>query len=211
MSSKFDPIEEIVRKSRFTNPEIDVVPSHIELMELESNLNQRGDGEFVFIDKLQAVKDKYDIVIIDTPPSLNLYAKIALRATDYLIIPSDLKPFANQGLWNVKDFIESQNNFKKHAKLEVIKVLGVLPCKISTNNKFVTYTLPTRLEKIKKVYGLDVMKTCIFEREAVAKSTEEIDENDVPNPISVLDFDEKSEAANQFYKLADEVIQKIGG
>ena len=85
----------------------------------------------ILIQKLAEVQDKYDIVLIDTPPSLNFYARVALIAADYLIIPSDLKPFANQGLINVKDFIKKVNGFKKQIGKKPLAILGVLPCKKS--------------------------------------------------------------------------------
>ena len=70
-------------------------------MAQENKLNQLSAINFTLLSKLEEVKDVYDIVLIDTPPSLNLYARIALVSADYLLIPSDLKPFANQGLDHV--------------------------------------------------------------------------------------------------------------
>jgi len=79
------------------NPEIDVIPSHINLIEGQYKLNQIAASKTRLVTKLKKWEN-YDIVIIDTPPSRDLYAQVALIAADYLIIPSDLKPFANQGL-----------------------------------------------------------------------------------------------------------------
>jgi cellulose biosynthesis protein BcsQ len=68
------------------------------------------------------------------------------KSADYLIIPSDLKPFANQGLINVKDFIKRINGYRKVLRKLPLEILGVLACKISTNGRFVQYTLPKRIE-----------------------------------------------------------------
>jgi cellulose biosynthesis protein BcsQ len=132
-SEDFYSIAEVARKSNFSNPEINVVPAHIDLIRQETELNALEYSRLILIDKLEEVKNEYDVVLIDTPPSLNLYAKIALIAADYLIIPSDLKPFANQGLTNVKDFIKSINAFRKQIRKAPIELIGVLACKISTN------------------------------------------------------------------------------
>jgi cellulose biosynthesis protein BcsQ len=132
-SEDFYPIQKVARRSQFSNPEIHVVPSHISLMYSENDLNDLDFSRMILLQKLEPVKDEYDVVIIDTPPSLNLYARIALITADYLIIPSDLKPFANQGLINVKDFIKKINGFKKQIGKQPIEILGVLACKISTN------------------------------------------------------------------------------
>ena len=207
------PIAEVARKSNFCNPEIDVVPSHIDLMQYETEINNLDYSRMILIQKLAEVQDKYDLVLIDTPPSLNLYARVALIAADYLIIPSDLKPFANQGLINVKDFIKKVNGFKKQIGKQPIAFLGVLPCKISTNNKFVQYSLPKRREAIPKRYGLEIMDSVIYERDDLAKCAEQIQivgNMEIADPISVLDFKPDSIASQEFEILAMEVLEKIG-
>ena len=206
-------IAEVARKSSFCNPEIDVIPSHIDLMQYEMELNQLDYSRMILIQKLAEIQDKYDIVLIDTPPSLNFYARVALIAADYLIIPSDLKPFANQGLINVKDFIKKVNGFKKQIRKKPLEVLGVLSCKISTNVKFVQYSLPKRREAIPKRYGFEIMDSVIYERDDLAKCAEQfqiVGNMEIADPISVLDFKPDSIASQEFEMLAIEVLEKIG-
>jgi cellulose biosynthesis protein BcsQ len=212
-SEDFYSISEVARKSNFSDPEIHVVPAHIDLMKNETDLNALDYSRLILIDKLEEVNDKYDVVLIDTPPSLNLYARIALIAADYLIIPSDLKPFANQGLTNVKEFIKTVNGFRKQIKKPPIEILGVLACKISTNARFVQSTLKNRIEKISKRYDINVMDTVIYERDDLAKCAEKfliIGDMEVADPVSVIDFKPDSTAAQEFELLAIEVLQKIG-
>jgi cellulose biosynthesis protein BcsQ len=212
-SEDFYSISEVARKSNFTNPEIDVLPAHIDLMKNETDLNALDYSRLILIDKLEEVKKDYDIVLIDTPPSLNFFARIALIAADYLIIPSDLKPFANQGLTNVKEFVKAINSFRKQIRKKPIEILGVLPCKVSTNAKFMQSTLKNRIEKISKRYGVNVMNTIIYERDDLAKCAEKfliVEEAEVPAPISVIDFKPNSLSAEEFQSLATEVLQKIG-
>lgn len=212
-SEEFYSIAEVARKSNFCNPEIDVIPSHIDLMQYETELNQLDYSRMILIQKLAEVQDKYDIVLIDTPPSLNFYARVALIAADYLIIPSDLKPFANQGLINVKDFIKKVNGFKKQIGKKPLEVLGVLACKISTNAKFVQYSLPKRREAIPKRYGFEIMDSVIYERDDLAKCAEQfqiVGNMEIADPISVLDFKPDSIASQEFEMLALEVLEKIG-
>ncbi|MDB9313202.1 AAA family ATPase [Spirulina sp. CS-785/01] len=212
-SEEFDYIPDIARKSQFTDPEVDVVPSHIDLMQYETDLNSLDYSRLILRDKLNQVSDTYDVVLIDTPPSLNFYARIALIATDYLIIPSDLKPFANQGLTNVKDFVKTINGFRRQIGRSEIDVLGVLACQISTNARFVQHTLRKRLQTIPERYALPVLDTVIYEREDLAKCTEEVQEVDgheIPNPRSILDYKPNSKAAQEFELLGMEVLDKVG-
>jgi cellulose biosynthesis protein BcsQ len=212
-SEEFYSIADVARKSNFCNPAIDVIPSHIDLMQYETEFNNLDFSRLILIQKLAKVKEKYDIVLIDTPPSLNFFARVALITADYLIIPSDLKPFANQGLINVKDFIKKVNAFRIIMGKQPIEVLGVLPCKISTNTKFVQYSLPKRREAIPKRYGLEIMDSVIYERDDLAKCAEQmqmVGDMEIADPISVLDFKPDSIASQEFEMLAEEVLEKIG-
>jgi len=204
------PIQEVAQKSTFSNFYVDVVPSHIELMKYEVDFINNDPAKIRLLKKLDDVKDKYDYVLIDTPPSLNLYSRIAIITAEYLIIPSDLKPFSNEGLTNVQDFLGQIDETKEMYKIPPLKVLGVLPCKISTNPKFQQVTLPKRLASVQK-YGFPILDSRIYEREDLAKCLEnciEMGEETIPDPRSIIDFKPNSVSAQEFEILAQEVISK---
>jgi len=212
-SEEFYPISEVARTSAFNTPEVDVVPSHIDLMQYESELNQLDYSRLILLDKLKEAATQYDIVLIDTPPALNLYASIALITADYVLIPSDLKPFANQGLKNVKEFIKKVDAFRRQINKEPLEILGVLACNISTNAAFVKSTFKKRREAITTRYGLPVMENVIYTRDVLAKcseATQNVGELEIANPKSVLELEPDSQAAQEFEALAEEVLQKIG-
>jgi hypothetical protein len=92
-------------------------------------------------------------------------------------------------------------------------LLGVLPTKISTNPKFVSVTLPRRRQLVAERYGVPLMDATIFEREDLAKCTEQVErlgDQEIPAPISVQDFKPDSTATQEFEKLADEVMAGAG-
>lgn len=212
-SEDFSPIQEVTKNSQFNEPEIDVVPAHINLMQYEYELSQLDYSKMMLLEKLKTVEDKYDFVIIDTPPSLNLYARIALISSDYLLIPSDLKPFANQGLLNVKNLIKQVNGFRNLISKPPLEILGVVPCKIPTHGKFVQYTLPRHIEVVPERYGFNVMDTVIYQREELSKCIEQnqvVGNMDVPAPRSVFDYKPEGDSAKEFELLAIEVLEKIG-
>jgi cellulose biosynthesis protein BcsQ len=206
-------ISDVVRRSQFTTPEFDVIPSHINLMHHEKELAEIDATRTRIINKLQKVKDKYSIVLIDTPPSLNLYAKVALITADYLIIPSDLKPFANEGLINLKNFLGEINEFKEVIGKKQLKILGVLPSKIGTHHRFVQHILPQMETTVQERYGFHLMKSRIFERRDVSAAIEntiEVGALDIPDPKSIFDYKPESKAAEEFENLATEVMELIG-
>ncbi|MHC5860474.1 ParA family protein [Nostoc sp.] len=217
-SGDFNFIPELVRTSDyFNNPEIDVIPSHITLIEYQDKLNKILASRSRLVTKLKRVENNYDIVIIDTPPSRDLYAEVALIASDYLIIPSDLKPFANQGLPTVKNFVNQINESKEMMGKPPISIMGVLASKISTNAKFLQYNFPKQREVISERYHLPLMETVIYDRTALSEcmnQTIPVGDLEYPDPKSIIKFAElKTSAqisAEEFNVLADEVIQKMG-
>jgi chromosome partitioning protein len=206
------PISEVVRKSDFCEPSIDVIPSHIDLMEKEQELILTEAARTRLVKKLADVASQYDIVLIDTPPSLNLYARIALIAADYLLIPSDLKPFANEGLRNVQRFVTEIDEFRESLGRNPLQILGVLASKVATQAKFVEHTLPKMEAIIEERYGFRMLSTRIFERRDVSMAIEnsiEVGDLDIPNPKSIIDFRPNSASAQEFEDLAKEVLVLI--
>lgn len=206
-------ISEVVRGSKFTDPEFDVIPSHIDLMVHEFALRETRSAEFRLATKLQKVQDEYDVVLIDTPPAMNLYARIALITADYLVIPSDLKPFANEGLVNVKNFVSEINEYREETGRGSVEILGVLPSKVPTNNRFVQYTLPKMEKIVQEQYGYNLLQSHIFERRDVSAAIEqikEVGEFDIPSPQSILDYKPDCQSSDEFRALATEIIQLTG-
>ena len=218
-SGDFNFIPDIVRRSQgFNTPEIDVIPSHINLIEHQDKLNKIAVSRSRLLVKLKQVKDYYDIVIIDTPPSRDLYAEIPLIAADYLIIPSDLKPFANQGLNNVKNFVKQVNEYREAIARDPLVLIGVLPSKISTNFQFLKHTFPKQKSVIPDRHKLPLMESIIYERTPLSNClnrTKNEGDLEIPDPKSIFDFcDIKSDpsaeqAAEDFEFLAAEVLNKI--
>lgn len=212
-------IPDIVRKSNsFNSTEIDVIPSHISLIERQSELTAMSAIVISRLaKKLALVDDKYDIVIIDTPPSLDLYALVSLTAADYLIIPSDLKPFSNQGLISVKNFIKTQiNEIKENMGKLPIQIMGVLPSKISSNIQYLRHSFPRHRDLIPKRYELPLMDNMITERAALSHCINKnliVGNLEIPDPKSIFDFTKYESSASasafEFESLALEVVRKM--
>jgi cellulose biosynthesis protein BcsQ len=212
-------VPSIVRKSQgFNHPEIDVIPAHISLIEKQTTLTRYGTSNTRLSKKLDKIRDNYDFVIIDTPPSLDFYAQAGLIASDYLIIPSDLKPFSNQGLNSVKKFIkEAINESRENLGKEPLKILGVLPSKISTNAQYLKHTLPKQKQVIPDKYGLSLMESTISERMPLSRCINQyvtVGDLEIPAPQSIIDYAEHQAdagvSAAEFEALALEVLAKIG-
>lgn len=212
-----DNLDVARQSSHFNTPEIDVVPSHISLIEAQYKLNQVRASQTRLIKKLKREENDYDFGIIDTPPSRDIYAQVAIIAANYLIIPSDMKPFANQGLSSVCSFLKEIDEFRDGLGRQPIHILGVLPSKISTNQRAFENTFPRQKETIIQKYNFPVMDSIIFERVALSHSinqTHTIDDIDIPDPKSIFAYASHNPSANQaaaeFEQLTTEVLNHLG-
>ncbi|MTJ14509.1 AAA family ATPase [Anabaena sp. UHCC 0187] len=211
-------IPDIIRKSNgFNSTEIDVIPSHITLIERQPRLAVSSASITRLAKKLALVQDSYDITIIDTPPSLDLYATASLTAADYLIIPSDLKPFSNQGLLSVKNFIKREiNENRENMGKPPIQIMGVLPSKISSNTQYLRHSFPRHRDLIPERYELPLMDNMITERAALSHCINKnliVGNLEIPDPKSIFDFakyeSSASASAFEFESLALEVVRKM--
>jgi len=119
---KLSPLSTIIRKTRF--PNLDIVPSHIRLssadLELAQALDNRSERLKRAIGKL---KDQYDYIIIDSPPSLGLITINSFTASDKLLIPVSTGFFAMTGLVQLQETVEMVKQNQLNPNLEIIGVL----------------------------------------------------------------------------------------
>jgi chromosome partitioning protein len=88
-----------------STPNLDIIPSHIDLVGAELELVSRIRREFVIKNFIDQIKDDYDFVFIDCLPSLGLITVNALTAADSVLIPIQCEIFALEGLQKLKNTI----------------------------------------------------------------------------------------------------------
>jgi chromosome partitioning protein len=86
-------------------PNLDLLPSHIDLVGAEIELASQPGREYFLKEALATVRDNYDFIIIDCQPSLGLVTLNALTAADSIIIPVQCEFFALEGLGHLKNTI----------------------------------------------------------------------------------------------------------
>ena len=113
-------IEEVILQTKLNN--LDIIPSDVDLAGAEIELVQMNNREKVVRNILKKIKDKYDYICIDCPPSLGLITVNALTACDSVLIPIQCEYFALEGLSQLMYTIKL---VKKHLN-ENIDVEGVV-------------------------------------------------------------------------------------
>ena len=109
------PIERAISHTEYG----DILPSDIMLSTAEVAFTAPR-REFMLSQHLDAVKDRYDFIIIDTPPSLNILTINAYVASSGLIVPMEAEVLSLVGISQIQDIIETvQSSFNPN-----LKVLG---------------------------------------------------------------------------------------
>ena len=119
---KLSPLSTIVRKTRF--PNLHIVPSHIRLSSADLELAQALDNRSERLKRaIGELKDKYDYIIIDNPPSLGLLTINSFTASDKLLIPVSTGFFAMTGLVQLQETFEMVKQIQLNPTLEIMGVL----------------------------------------------------------------------------------------
>ena len=119
---KLSPLSTIVRKTKF--PNLDIVPSHIRLSSADLELAQALDNRSERLKRaIGNLKDRYDYIIIDNPPSLGLITINSFTASDKLLIPVSTGFFAMTGLVQLQETVEMVKQNQLNPTLEIMGVL----------------------------------------------------------------------------------------
>ena len=95
-----------------SSPNVDIMPSHLDLVAAEIELVDKEEREFMLKKALEPIKDDYDYIIIDCAPSLGLITLNALTAADSVIVPIQCEYFALEGLGKLMNTIKSVQNIQ---------------------------------------------------------------------------------------------------
>ena len=87
-------------------PNLDLIPSHIDLVGAEIEMINYPNREMVMKNLLEAVRNEYDFIIIDCSPSLGLITVNALTASDSVVVPVQCEFFALEGLGKLLNTIK---------------------------------------------------------------------------------------------------------
>ena len=114
------PFENFVYETPTKN--LHLVPARISLAKLEAKLIGDFDAAFRLRDRIEHVKSQYDLIIIDTPPTLGMITVNALVAAKYVLIPVQSSYFALEG---TDDLLETIEKVRSRPNPE-LNLLGVL-------------------------------------------------------------------------------------
>jgi chromosome partitioning protein len=134
-------------------PYLSILPSHINLVGAEVEMVGMDNRERLLTAALQPVRDKFDFIVVDCPPSLGLLTLNALTAADSVLIPVQCEYFALEGLGQLFNTI---NMVKKtlNANLDIEGVLlTMFDSRLRLSNQIV--------DEVKRYFGGKVFATVV--------------------------------------------------
>lgn len=181
-------VKTIIQKT--TTPNLDIIPSHIDLVAAEIELVDKEKREYMLKEALKPVRNEYDYIIIDCAPSLGLITVNALTAADSVIIPIQCEYFALEGLGKLLNTIKSvQNIHNPELDIEGL-LLTMYDARLRLSNQVV--------EDVHLHFPEMVFKTIINRNVRLSEAPSYGE--------SILMYDAESKGAVQYIQLAEEVL-----
>ena len=180
--------------SQFDN-KVHIMPASNKLESISESMNKIIEKELQLYNKLQEIKNDYDYILLDCPPSLGMIIDNALFASDSIIIPVECEYFAYDALTQMVNKINQIQKRKKEYNLNLI-IEGILLTKLDNRNIF-GYKI---VEKVKEIFPELTYKTIITRSSHIQEAP--------MHGKSVLDFAYNSRGSKQYRELALELINK---
>jgi chromosome partitioning protein len=113
-------------------PGLDVAPCDLKLITIEHELDAQPGREFVLKERLDGLNNKYDFVVIDTPPNLSILTLNGLIACDELIIPVQCEYYALEGVDQLQVTLSIlKNRLSREPKVRVVLTMFDARTKLS--------------------------------------------------------------------------------
>jgi len=184
------PAGEVILKTEI--PNLDLIPSHIDLVGAEIEMINYPNREMVMKNLLQAVKDHYDFIVIDCSPSLGLITVNALTAANSVIVPVQCEFFALEGLGKLLNTIKIvQSRLNVNLQIEGI-LMTMYDGRLRLCNQVVS--------EVRRHFEEMVFSTIIHRNTRLSEAPS------FGKPVILYDADSKG--AVNYLNLAKEVLQK---
>lgn len=183
-------INEVVRKTDIQN--LDIIPATVDLAGAEVELVSMRGREKVVKNLLKKVRDNYDYILIDCPPSLGLLTINALTTSNSVVIPIQCEFFALEGLTQLMNTIKL---VKKHLNEEIDVEGVILTMKDNRSNLIQEVS-----QEIKRFFGKKVYNTSIPRSIRLAEAPS--------HGKPIMTYDARSRGGVAYFELAKEFLDR---
>ena len=175
-------------------PQLDLVPSSLQLSDVEFPLINLMARETMLARALAPVQRDYDVILIDCPPSLGIFTANALWAADYVLVPVEAANYAVAGLTAIVNVVKVVRDLGRD-----VSILGVFNTRVPAP---LTTTARDAMENTRRIFAASYINTFIPTGVASERAVEE------GRPIVLTAPKHKISVAYQ--ELAEEVLRRAG-
>ena len=173
-----------------SSPNLDLIPAKIDLVGLEIEIVNESSRKYLLKNALEKIKEKYDFIIIDCPPSLGLITLNALTCSNSVIIPIQCEYFALEGLGKLLNTIKGvQKVHNPNLSLEGI-LLTMFDSRLRLSNQV--------KQDVKKHFGNIVFNTIIPRNVSLGEAPS--------HGESILMYNATSKGSKSYLKFAQEIV-----
>ena len=184
------PMEEVILPSSREN--LDIVPATLQLAGAEIELTSMMARESRLKSALATVKDRYDFILIDCPPSLGHLTINAFTASHSILIPVQCEYYALEGLSQLLNTVRLvQKHFNPTLKIEGV-VLTMYDARTNLGAEVI--------EEVRRYFQEKVYDTIIPRNIRLSEAPS--------HGLSIIDYDERSKGAQVYQALAKEVLTR---
>lgn len=185
-----DDVYEVIVNTHF--PNLSLLPASINLVGAEIELVNQENREKRLKLVLEKIKDEYDFIIIDSPPSLGLLTVNGLTAADSVLIPVQCEYYALEGLGQLLNTISLvRHNFNPNLDIEGV-LMTMHDSRLRISNSVI--------EDVRKHFQDKVFRTIISRNVRLAEA---------PSfNMPVIEYDVTSTGAQNYLSLANEILKR---
>lgn len=186
-----EPFENFIYPTKVDK--LQIVPSKINLAKLESKLVGDFDAIFRLRDRIEKIRSNYDLIFMDTPPTLGLITVNALVAATHVLIPIQSSYFALEGTDDLLETIEKVRS-RPNPDLELLGIVVTLFDKRTSLSKDVE-------AHIRKVFGEKAFKTIISRSVRLEESP--------AHKETIFTYSPRSSGSIEYQELCKEVLRRV--
>ena len=183
-------VEEVLQKNALEN--LDILPANVDLSAAEIELIGIDEKEYIVKKAIEKIKDAYDYVIIDCPPSLSMLTINAMTTADSVLVPIQCEYYALEGLSQLIHTVE----LVKERLNPVLEIEGVV---FTMYDARINLSLQV-VENVKDNLQQNIYKTIIPRNIRLAEAPS--------YGMPINQYDAKSAGADSYRRLADEVMNR---
>ena len=178
---------------RNLDSKFEIIPSSAKLVDAYEILLNKKDNELILFNKIKDLKDVYDYILIDCPPTLGILVDNALFAADSVIIPVECEYYAYDALTQMVNKINQIQKNKNEFSMS-LTIEGVLLTKLDNTN-LSRYKI---IEEVKEMFPNKTFKTIINRSTHLQEAP--------MHGQTVLQYAFNSKGSKEYRELAKEII-----